>query len=54
MKDRSRLNLIVVQIFIASLMVALLGRVFYLQVADVSRYQDAALNIQSRDIVSAD
>ncbi len=52
MKDRSRLNLIVVQIFIASLMVALLGRVFYLQVADVSRYQDAALNIQSRDIVS--
>lgn len=33
-------------------MVALLGRVFYLQVADGSRYQDAALNIQSRDIVS--
>ena len=52
MVDRSRLNLIVVQIFIASLMVALLGRLFYLQIADGPRYREAALNIQSRDIVT--
>jgi len=52
MVDRSRLNLIVVEIFIASLMVALLGRLFYLQIADGPRYREAALNIQSRDIVT--
>ena len=52
MNDRSRLNLIVVQIFIASLMVALVGRLFYLQIADGPRYREAALNIQSRDIVT--
>ncbi len=33
-------------------MFALIGRLFYLQVANTSVYQDAALSIQSRDIVS--
>jgi penicillin-binding protein 2 len=33
MNLRSRLSLLVIQIFIISLMVALLGRLFYLQVA---------------------
>ena len=33
-------------------MVALLGRLFYLQIANTSVYQNAALSIQSRDIAS--
>lgn len=52
MNQRSRLNLLVIQIFIASLMVALLGRLFYLQVAAGPIYKDAALSIQSRDVVT--
>ena len=40
------------QIFVLSLMLALFGRLFYLQVADGPRYQAAALDIQSRDIVT--
>ena len=40
------------QIFIASLLVALLGRLFYLQVAAGTTYRDAALSIQSRDVVT--
>ncbi|MEY5018567.1 MAG: hypothetical protein RJB54_485 [Actinomycetota bacterium] len=52
MRDRSALSLIVVQILVASLMLALFGRLFYLQVADGPRYQEAALDIQSRDIVT--
>ena len=41
-----------IQIFIASLLVALLGRLFYLQVAAGPTYKDAALSIQSRDVVT--
>ena len=33
-------------------MLALVGRLFYLQIADGPRYQEAALDIQSRDIVT--
>ena len=50
--QRSRLNLVIVQTLIISLMLALIGRLFYLQVANTSVYQSAALSIQSRDIVS--
>ncbi len=52
MNQRSRLSLLVVQILIVSLMVALLGRLFYLQIAMGPTYRDAALSIQSRDVVS--
>jgi penicillin-binding protein 2 len=52
MNLRSRLSLLVIQIFIISLMVALLGRLFYLQVAAAPKYKDAALSIQSRDVVT--
>jgi len=52
MNLRSRLSLLVIQIFIISLMAALLGRLFYLQVAAAPRYKDAALSIQSRDVVT--
>jgi len=52
MNLRSRLSLLVIQVFIVSLMLALLGRLFYLQVAAAPRYKDAALSIQSRDVVT--
>lgn len=52
MRNRSQLSLFVVQVFVASLMIALVGRLFYLQIADGPRYQEAALDIQSRDIVT--
>ncbi len=52
MNQRSRLSLIFLQIFVASLLLALLGRLFYLQVAAAPTYKDAALSIQSRDVVT--
>jgi penicillin-binding protein 2 len=52
MSQRSRLNLIVVQMLVLSLVLAMLGRLFYLQVAAGLKYQNAALSIQSRDIVT--
>ena len=52
MNQRSRLSLVVTQIFIASLMLALFGRLFYLQVGAGPKYRDAALSIQSRDVVT--
>lgn len=52
MNQRSRLSLLVVQILIVSLLVSLLGRLFYLQIAAGPKYRDAALSIQSRDVVA--
>lgn len=52
MNNKSRLSLLVVQILIVSLIVALFGRLFYLQVAAGPKYRDAALSIQSRDVVA--
>jgi len=52
MRDRSGLTLIVIQVFVVSLMVALFGRLFYLQIAEGPRYKQAALDVQSRDIVT--
>lgn len=51
MNQKSRLSLLVVQALIVSLMFALFGRLFYLQIAAGGKYKDAALSIQSRDIV---
>jgi penicillin-binding protein 2 len=51
MNQRSRLSLLVTQILIISLMIALLGRLYYLQIGAGSKYRAAALSIQSRDIV---
>jgi penicillin-binding protein 2 len=50
--DRSRLTMVVVQVLIASVMIALLGRLYYMQVIDGERYREAALSVQSRDIVT--
>ena len=52
MNQRSRLSLIVTQTLVLSLMLALFGRLFFLQVASGLKYQSAALSIQSRDIVN--
>jgi penicillin-binding protein 2 len=52
MSIRSRLNIVIVQALVISLMLALLGRLFYLQVASGLKYQNAALSIQSRDVVT--
>ena len=52
MGERSRYATIFVQILLFSLIAALLGRLFYLQVAATEKYQDAALDIQSRNIVT--
>ena len=52
MNSKSRLSLLVVQILIVSLVVALFGRLFFLQVASGAKYQDAALSIQSRDVIT--
>ena len=52
MSLRSRINLIVFQTLVFSLMFALLGRLFYLQILESDKYQDAAISIQSRDVVT--
>ena len=52
MNNKSRLSLLVVQILVISLMASLFGRLFYLQVAAGPKYREAALSIQSRDVVS--
>jgi len=52
MNQRARLSLLVVQVLIFSLLAGLLGRLFYLQVAAGPKYRDAALSIQSRDVVT--
>ena len=51
MNQRTRLSMVVIQILIVSLLVALFGRLFYLQVAAGPKYRDAALSIQSRDTI---
>ena len=52
MNQRSRLSLLVTQTLVLSLMLALFGRLFFLQVASGLKYQNAAISIQSRDIVN--
>ena len=51
MSQKSRLNLIIVEVLIASLLIALIGRLFYLQVGAAPTYKKAALDIQSRDVI---
>ena len=52
MSNRSRLSLIVFQTLVVSLVIALFGRLFYIQILDSDRYQIAAVSIQSRDVVT--
>lgn len=52
MNQRSRLSLLFFQVLVISLMLALFGRLFYLQIANTNAYKVAALSIQSRDVVT--
>jgi penicillin-binding protein 2 len=52
MSQRSQLRFLVVQVLVLSMFVALLGRLFYLQIAAGPVYQLAAEDNQSRDIVT--
>ncbi len=52
MSQRSRLSFIVFQTLIFSLVASLFGRLLYIQVLDSDRYKEAALSIQSRDIIT--
>jgi penicillin-binding protein 2 len=51
--DRSRLRLIVLRVLVISLLLTLLGRLWYLQVLAGPQYQQAAADNQVRDIVAA-
>ena len=52
MSQQSKISLIVFQSLVFSLPFALFGRLFYLQVLESGRYKEAAISIQSRDIVT--
>ena len=52
MSQRAKINLIIFQSLVFSLLFALFGRLFYLQVLESGRYKDAAISIQSRDVVT--
>ena len=53
MSDRSRLRLIVLRVLVVSLLLTLVGRLWYLQVLAGPQYQQAAADNQVRDIVAA-
>jgi penicillin-binding protein 2 len=44
--------LLFIQVLVSSLLLALFGRLFYLQVANTDAYKVAAISIQSRDVVT--
>jgi penicillin-binding protein 2 len=50
--DRSRLRLVVLQVLVFSLLLTLLGRLWYLQVYSGDTYQDAATNNTTRPVVT--
>jgi penicillin-binding protein 2 len=52
MSSKSKINLIIFQTLVFSLMFALFGRLFHLQILERDKYQDAAISIQSRDVVT--
>lgn len=52
MTDRSRLRLIVLRVVVVSILLTLLGRLAYMQVAEGTNYQDAASQNRTRDIVT--
>src|SRR4051794_36993423 len=51
--DRARLRLIVLRVLVLSLLLTLVGRLWYLQVLAGPQYQQAAADNQVRDIVAA-
>ncbi|HET7531081.1 MAG TPA: penicillin-binding transpeptidase domain-containing protein [Mycobacteriales bacterium] len=53
MSDRTRLRLVVLRVLVVSLLLTLLGRLWYLQVLAAPEYQRAAADNQVRDIVAS-
>ena len=52
MSDRSRLRLIVLQVLVVSLLLTLLGRLWFLQIANGDEYQAAAANNNTRSVIT--
>lgn len=52
MSDRSRLRIVVLRVVVASILLTLLGRLAYLQIAEGSSYATAASQNRVRDIVT--
>ncbi|MCU1621598.1 MAG: penicillin-binding protein 2 [Frankiales bacterium] len=52
MSDRSRLRLVVLRVVVVSILLTLLGRLSYMQVAEGGSYQSAASQNRVRDIIS--
>ena len=52
MKDRSSLRIVVLRVMVLSILLTLLGRLSYLQVAEGSRYRAAASNNRIREVVT--
>lgn len=52
MTDRSTLRILVLRVMVASILLTLLGRLAYLQVAEGSRYRTAATNNRIREVVT--
>jgi penicillin-binding protein 2 len=52
MNSRSRAGMFVLQALVLSLLLTLLGRLFYLQVTNTTTYKVAAAGIQSRDVIT--
>jgi penicillin-binding protein 2 len=50
--DRSRLRLVVLQVLVVSLLLTLLGRLWYLQIYSGDEYRNAATNNQVRNVVT--
>ena len=50
--DRSALRIVVLRVMVVSILMTLLGRLVYLQVAEGSRYQAAASNNRIREVVT--
>src|SRR3954447_13956671 len=52
MSDRSRLRLVVLRVVVVSILLTLLGRLAYMQVAEGTNYQTAASQNRIRDIIT--
>lgn len=52
MSDRSQLRLVVLRVVVVSILLTLLGRLAYLQVAEAHKYQTAASNNRIREVVT--
>ena len=52
MSDRSRLRIILLRVMVVSILLTLLGRLSYMQVAEGQDYRKAASQNRTRDIIT--